>query len=50
MKEGFEKFRKVFFFFFLENHAGHLESESNRGSNISENFTQLLVLEATRNK
>ena len=35
---------------FLESQAGHLESESNRGSNISENFTQLLILEATRNK
>jgi FMN phosphatase YigB (HAD superfamily) len=35
---------------FLENQAGHLESESNRGSNISENFTQLLILEATRNE
>ena len=35
---------------FLENQAGHLESESNRGSNISENFTQLLILEAAGNK
>ena len=36
---------------FLENRAGRLESESNRGNDIiAENFTQLLILEATRNK
>jgi FMN phosphatase YigB (HAD superfamily) len=35
---------------FLENRAGHLESETNLGNNITENFAQLLILEATRNK
>ena len=35
---------------FLEIRAGHLESETNLGNNISENFAQLLILEATRNK
>jgi FMN phosphatase YigB (HAD superfamily) len=35
---------------FLENRAGHLESETNLGNNIAENFAQLLILEATRNK
>jgi FMN phosphatase YigB (HAD superfamily) len=35
---------------FLENRAGRLESETNLGNNLAENFTQLLILEATRNK
>ena len=35
---------------FLENRAGHLESETNHGNNVAENFAQLLILEATRNK
>jgi HAD superfamily hydrolase (TIGR01509 family) len=35
---------------FLENRAGRLESETNLGGDISENFTQLLILEATRNE
>jgi FMN phosphatase YigB (HAD superfamily) len=35
---------------FLENRAGHLDSETNLGNHIAENFAQLLILEATRNK
>jgi FMN phosphatase YigB (HAD superfamily) len=35
---------------FLEERAGKLESESNLGHSIPENFTQLLILEATSNR
>jgi FMN phosphatase YigB (HAD superfamily) len=35
---------------FLENRAGRLESETNQGNNVVENFTQLLILEATRKR
>ncbi|KAI0301025.1 HAD-like domain-containing protein [Multifurca ochricompacta] len=34
---------------FLESRAGRLESETNLGHNITENFAQLLILEATNN-
>ena len=35
---------------FLEERAGRLESESSLGHNVTENLTQLLILEATGNK
>ncbi|KAI9461528.1 Haloacid dehalogenase-like hydrolase-domain-containing protein [Russula earlei] len=35
---------------FLEERAGRLESENNIGENVSENFAQLLILEATGNR
>jgi FMN phosphatase YigB (HAD superfamily) len=35
---------------FLENRAGCLESETNLGNNVAENFAQLLILETTRNR
>lgn len=35
---------------FLEARAGRLESETNRGEIIAENFAQLLILEATNNR
>lgn len=35
---------------FLENQAGSLESETNHGDTVAENFAQLLILEATRNR
>jgi FMN phosphatase YigB (HAD superfamily) len=35
---------------FLETRAGRLESETNLGNNVDENFAQLLILEATRNR
>jgi len=35
---------------FLENRAGCLESETNLGNNVAENFAQLLILQTTRNR
>ncbi len=35
---------------FLKERAGRLESESSLGHNVAENFTQLLIFEATGNK
>jgi FMN phosphatase YigB (HAD superfamily) len=35
---------------FLEERAGRLESENNLGEGVSENFAQLLILEATGNR
>jgi FMN phosphatase YigB (HAD superfamily) len=35
---------------FLEERAGQLESEDSLGHNVPENFTQLLILEATNNR
>lgn len=35
---------------FLDYRAGRLESETNLGQNVSENFAQLLILEATGNE
>ncbi|KAH9959299.1 Haloacid dehalogenase-like hydrolase-domain-containing protein [Russula dissimulans] len=35
---------------FLEKRAGRLESENNLGESVSENFAQLLILEATGNR